>query len=33
MTKQDRRPEILVCNDDGIEGEGIHVLAASMKKL
>lgn len=33
MKKQDRRPEILVCNDDGIEGEGIHVLAASMKKL
>lgn len=27
------KPHILVCNDDGIEGEGIHVLAASMKKI
>ena len=30
-TKQ--KPHILVCNDDGIEGEGLHALAASMKKL
>ncbi len=30
-TKQ--KPHILVCNDDGIEGEGIHVLAAAMKKI
>jgi 5'-nucleotidase len=28
-----KKPHILVCNDDGIEGEGIHVLAASMKKI
>lgn len=28
-----RKPTILVCNDDGIEAEGIHVLASSMKKL
>ncbi len=27
------KPHILVCNDDGIEGEGIHALAASMKKI
>ncbi len=27
------KPHILVCNDDGIEGPGIHALAASMKKL
>ncbi|TCD47932.1 5'/3'-nucleotidase SurE [Chlorobium sp. N1] len=33
MTNAERKPEILVCNDDGIEAEGIHVLAASMKKL
>lgn len=33
MNKEDLRPEILVCNDDGIEAEGIHVLASSMKKL
>ncbi len=29
----DRKPSILVCNDDGIQGEGLHVLAASMKKI
>ncbi|EAT60066.1 5'/3'-nucleotidase SurE [Chlorobium ferrooxidans] len=28
-----KRPHILVCNDDGIEGEGIHALAAAMKKI
>ncbi|MEI8031942.1 MAG: 5'/3'-nucleotidase SurE [Chlorobiaceae bacterium] len=28
-----RKPLILVCNDDGIEGEGIHALAAAMKKI
>ncbi len=28
-----QKPNILVCNDDGIEGEGIHVLAAAMKKI
>ncbi|RXK80708.1 5'/3'-nucleotidase SurE [Chlorobaculum sp. 24CR] len=28
-----RKPHILVCNDDGIEGPGLHALAASMKKL
>ena len=28
-----QKPHILVCNDDGIEGEGIHVLAATMKKI
>ena len=28
-----QKPHILVCNDDGIEGEGIHVLAAAMKKI
>ena len=27
------KPHILVCNDDGIEGEGIHALAAAMKKI
>ncbi|HWQ27005.1 MAG TPA: 5'/3'-nucleotidase SurE [Chlorobaculum sp.] len=27
------KPHILVCNDDGIEGPGLHALAASMKKL
>ena len=27
------KPHILVCNDDGIEGPGIHALAASMKKI
>ena len=27
------KPVILVCNDDGIEGEGLHALAASMKKI
>lgn len=27
------RPNILVCNDDGIEGPGLHALAASMKKI
>ncbi|MBF0585666.1 5'/3'-nucleotidase SurE [Prosthecochloris sp. N3] len=26
-------PHILVCNDDGIDAEGLHALAASMKKL
>ncbi|MBM3162416.1 MAG: 5'/3'-nucleotidase SurE [Chlorobi bacterium] len=26
-------PHILICNDDGIEGEGLHALAASMKKI
>ncbi|ANT65663.1 5'-nucleotidase SurE [Prosthecochloris sp. CIB 2401] len=31
--KSDATPHILVCNDDGIEAEGIHVLAASMKKI
>ncbi|ARM31453.1 5'/3'-nucleotidase SurE [Prosthecochloris sp. HL-130-GSB] len=29
----DNKPHILVCNDDGIDAEGIHALAASMKKL
>ncbi len=28
-----QQPRILVCNDDGIDGEGLHVLAASMKKI
>ncbi|ASQ91760.1 5'/3'-nucleotidase SurE [Prosthecochloris sp. GSB1] len=28
-----KKPHILVCNDDGIDAEGLHVLAASMKKL
>jgi 5'-nucleotidase len=28
-----QKPSILVCNDDGIDGEGLHVLAASMKKI
>ncbi|NTU52780.1 MAG: 5'/3'-nucleotidase SurE [Chlorobiaceae bacterium] len=28
-----KKPNILVCNDDGIEGPGLHALAASMKKL
>ncbi|MEI6847765.1 MAG: 5'/3'-nucleotidase SurE [Chlorobiaceae bacterium] len=28
-----QKPNILICNDDGIEGEGIHALAAAMKKL
>ncbi len=28
-----QKPHILVCNDDGIEGEGIHALAAAMKKI
>ncbi len=28
-----QKPRILVCNDDGIDAEGIHVLAASMKKI
>ncbi len=28
-----KKPHILVCNDDGIEGEGIHALAAAMKKI
>jgi 5'-nucleotidase len=28
-----QKPHILVCNDDGIAGEGLHVLAASMKKI
>jgi len=28
-----QRPHILVCNDDGIEGPGLHALAASMKKI
>ncbi|MEI6638785.1 MAG: 5'/3'-nucleotidase SurE [Chlorobium sp.] len=27
------KPHILVCNDDGIEGDGIHALAAAMKKI
>lgn len=27
------KPHILVCNDDGIEGPGLHALAASMKKI
>jgi len=27
------KPHILVCNDDGIEGKGIHALAAAMKKI
>jgi len=31
--KSDATPHILVCNDDGIDAEGIHVLAASMKKI
>jgi 5'-nucleotidase len=28
-----KRPHILVCNDDGIDAEGIAVLAESMKKI
>jgi 5'-nucleotidase len=28
-----QKPHILVSNDDGIEGPGLHALAASMKKL
>ncbi|ABL66046.1 5'/3'-nucleotidase SurE [Chlorobium phaeobacteroides] len=28
-----KKPHILLCNDDGIEGEGLHALAASMKKI
>lgn len=32
MTQQNK-PHILVCNDDGIEGPGLHALAASMKKI
>jgi 5'-nucleotidase len=28
-----QKPHILVCNDDGIEGEGIHALAAALKKI
>ena len=28
-----QKPHILVCNDDGIEGEGLHALAAAMKKI
>jgi len=28
-----KKPHILVCNDDGIEGPGLHALAASMKKI
>jgi 5'-nucleotidase len=27
------KPHILICNDDGIEGPGLHALAASMKKI
>lgn len=30
---RERRPVILVCNDDGIESEGIYALAGSMRKL
>lgn len=33
MVKKRKKPYILVCNDDGIDGEGIHALAASMKKI
>ncbi len=29
----EKKPHILVCNDDGIDAEGLHVLAASMKKI
>jgi len=29
----DNRPHILVCNDDGIDAEGLHALAVSMKKI
>ena len=32
MTSRNK-PHILVCNDDGIEGPGLHALAASMKKI
>ena len=32
-TSPEHKPHILVCNDDGIDGEGLHVLAASMKKI
>ena len=28
-----QQPRILVCNDDGIDAEGLHVLSASMKKI
>ncbi len=28
-----QKPHILVCNEDGIEGEGLHVLATAMKKI
>jgi 5'-nucleotidase len=31
--KSRNKPHILVCNDDGIEGEGLHVLAHSMKHI
>lgn len=33
ITAPNNKPHILVCNDDGIDGEGLHVLAASMKKI
>lgn len=33
ITASNNKPHILVCNDDGIDGEGLHVLAASMKKI
>lgn len=31
--EEPRKPNILVCNDDGIQGEGIHALAGAMKKI
>jgi len=30
---QERKPKILVCNDDGIHAEGLNELAKSMKKI
>lgn len=28
-----KRPKILVCNDDGIDAEGLDALAKAMKKI
>ncbi|NTV59747.1 MAG: 5'/3'-nucleotidase SurE [Chlorobiaceae bacterium] len=33
LVNSPEKMNILVCNDDGIEGEGLHVLAGAMKKL
>ncbi|NEX13513.1 MAG: 5'/3'-nucleotidase SurE [Prosthecochloris sp.] len=32
-TGSGKKPHILVCNDDGIDAEGLHVLASSMRKI